>query len=82
MLKLNGEDFPISDLLEDGMAMLMGKNFVAEALTEIQKLRDAVDAYIALDGTDDDTGDYDTQIRALWNTDAQDGHQLHLRHDA
>ena len=71
MLNLNGEDFPISDLLEDGMAMLMGKNFVAEALAEIQKLRGAVDAYIALDGTDDDTGDYDAQIRALWNDDAQ-----------
>ena len=32
------------------MAMLMGKNFVAEALAEIMKLKQAVDAYIALDG--------------------------------
>jgi hypothetical protein len=71
MLKLNGEEFPISDLLEGGMAELMGKNFVAEALAELQKLRDAVDAYISLDGTDDDTGDYDMQIRMLWNEDAQ-----------
>ena len=81
MLKLNGEEFPISDLLEGGMAELMGKNFVAEALAEIQKLRDAVDAYISLDGTDDDTGDYDMQIRILWNDRRPGGRQQHLRHD-
>ncbi len=70
-LELNGDSFPVSELLEGGMSDLMGDNFVAEALEEIMKLRDAVDAYIALDGTDDTTGDYDPQIRDLWNTDAQ-----------
>ena len=82
MLKLNGEEFPISDLMEDGMAMLMGKNFVAEALAEIMKLRDAVDAYIALDGTDDNTGTYDSQIPRSVERRRPDGRQQHLRHGA
>ncbi len=70
-LVLNDEKFPIGALLNDGTSSLAGDNFVKEALEGVQALRDAVSAYIALDATDDDTGDYDSQIRALWNDQAQ-----------
>ena len=48
-LVVDGESFSVADLLSSGMASTMGKNFVAEALKEIQDIRADVDTLLALD---------------------------------
>ena len=48
-LVVDGESFSVADLLGSGMASTMGKNFVAEALKEIQDIRADVDTLLALD---------------------------------
>ena len=76
-LTLNGENFPISDLLGSGTSELRGDNFVAAALKEVKKLKAQVEAYIVLDNADGEyDATYEPSMRNLWNgTDTISGAQ-------
>ena len=69
MLKVNGENFSVADLLGGGMASHSGDNIVAEALKEVTKLQSQAKAYQALNEELDVT-DYNDEIVDLWTEDA------------
>ena len=73
MLTINGQDFPVAELLGWGTSQRSGDNFVAKVLEEVTKLHRRGLAYEDLNQhLEADTSD--PQIRALWTGDALQGH--------
>ena len=72
LLKALGADFPMGELLDDGMAEVTGPNIVEGVLAEITKYRDQVAALLSLrrDGGITTTA-FNTQVTKKWE-DAED----------
>ncbi len=66
-LVVAGENYPFADLLGDGVSQTKGKNFVAEARTKLEGIREKI--VQILDVFDKDS-DRDTQITKQWGTAA------------
>ncbi len=65
-LVVAGENYPFADLLGDGVSQTKGKNFVAEARTKLEGIREKVVQILDVFEKDSER---DTQITRQWGTD-------------
>ena len=64
-LVVKGENYPFADLLGDGVSQTKGKNFVAEARTKLEGIREKIVQILDVFEKDSDR---DTQITNQWGT--------------
>ncbi len=66
-LVVKGENYPFADLLGDGVSQTKGTNFVAEARTKLEGIREKIVQILAVFDTDSQR---DEQIEKQWGTAA------------
>ncbi len=75
-LVVAGENYPFADLLGDGVSQTKGKNFVAEARTKLEGIREKIVQILAVFEKDSDR---DTQITKQWGTAASDNAKTNVK---